>query len=83
MAEDEKGKKRPLGRAVESLGWLASSGVQPKKRKEIQGALGASPREGRSLWNHPPPARLPARPLASRLAPSRAVSHPPSRQLQA
>lgn len=30
-------EKKPLARSVESLGWLASSGVQPKKRREIEG----------------------------------------------
>lgn len=34
-------EKKPLARSVESLGWLASSGVQPKKRREIEG-VGAS-----------------------------------------
>ncbi|PSC71976.1 pentatricopeptide repeat-containing protein [Micractinium conductrix] len=34
--------KKPLGRSVESLGWLASSGVQPKKRREIEGVGAAS-----------------------------------------
>ncbi len=39
MADQAGGEgKKPLGRAVESLGWLASSGVQPKRRREIEGA---------------------------------------------
>ncbi|EFN53927.1 hypothetical protein CHLNCDRAFT_58391 [Chlorella variabilis] len=37
----EEGKK-PLARSVESLGWLASSGVQPRKRREIEGVGAAS-----------------------------------------
>ncbi|KAL4440396.1 hypothetical protein ABPG75_003397 [Micractinium tetrahymenae] len=42
MADKEGGgEKKPLARSVESLGWLASSGVQPKKRREIEG-VGAS-----------------------------------------
>lgn len=40
MADKGGGEgKKPLGRAIESLGWLASSGVQPKRRREIAGAL--------------------------------------------
>ncbi|KAL4431730.1 hypothetical protein ABPG77_002946 [Micractinium sp. CCAP 211/92] len=39
--EQDSGEKKPLARSVESLGWLASSGVQPKKRREIEG-VGAS-----------------------------------------
>lgn len=35
---DRADERKPLGRSVESLGWLASSGVQPRKRKEISGA---------------------------------------------
>ena len=38
MAGEEGGGKRPLPRSLESLGWLASSGVQPKKHKHIEGA---------------------------------------------
>lgn len=42
MADEQDGAdKKPLARSVESLGWLASSGVQPKKRREIEG-VGAS-----------------------------------------
>lgn len=38
MADEQDGAdKKPLARSVESLGWLASSGVQPKKRREIEG----------------------------------------------
>ncbi len=33
---------KPLSRSAESLGWLAQSGVQPKKRREIEGVSGAS-----------------------------------------
>lgn len=35
--------KKPLARSVESLGWLASSGVQPRKRREIEGARAGRP----------------------------------------
>eukprot|EP00887_Chlorella_sp_A99_P002345 scaffold10.g2345.t1 len=39
----EKGEAtKPLGRSAESLGWLASSGVVPKRRKEIHGVSAAS-----------------------------------------
>lgn len=35
--ENGEGAKKPLGRSLDSLGWLAQSSVQPKKRKEIEG----------------------------------------------
>lgn len=53
----EEGKK-PLARSVESLGWLASSGVQPRKRREIEGAR-VSRRPAAKLGRRLPPLLLP------------------------
>jgi hypothetical protein len=36
----QKGKdpgQKPLARSTESLGWLAQSGMQPRKRRDIEG----------------------------------------------
>lgn len=63
MADEQSAAspRKPLGRSAESLGWLASSGVQPKKRKEIQGELPSLP---------PPSARPLARPPTNHWLPA-------------
>ena len=35
-------RRKPLVRDAESLGWLAQSAVQPKKRREIEGVSASS-----------------------------------------
>jgi len=46
MEGEEQGRKRPVG-SERSLGWLTQSAVQPKKRKEIEGAPAPPPRAAR------------------------------------
>jgi len=42
IEREAAGAKRPLLREAESLGWLAQSSVQPRKRKDIEGVSASS-----------------------------------------